>query len=132
MTEADMTGEPDWYGAEPQTPPRTWDFLLTVLLAVFMLILIPVLFFTALSGGLFNAVCSGSGAACNPDFISVGQLISIWAPAPIALVAIVWSIVRVLRRRIAFHVALIGLALMFAAFLLGQFIIELGIPDALG
>jgi len=132
MTEANISGEPDWYGAEPKAPPRTWDFLLVVLLSLFMLILIPVLFFTALSGGIFNAACSNAVAACNPDFVSTGQLISIWAPAPIAIVAIIWSIVRVLRRRIAFHIALIGLILMFGAFLLGQFVIEVGIPDALG
>jgi uncharacterized BrkB/YihY/UPF0761 family membrane protein len=122
--------EPDWYGAEPQTPPRTWDFLLTVMLIVFMLVLVVVLFFTALSGGIFNAGCSNSAADCNLDLVSIGHQICIWAPAVVAIVAIVASIVRVLRRRIGFWVALLGLALMLGVFFLGRLLIDIGIPDA--
>ena len=122
--------EPDWYGAEPQTPPRTWDFVLTLALTVLMLVLGVVLFFATLSGGIFNAACSNPAAGCNTDLVGIGHQISLWAPGVVALVAVVWSVVRVLRRKIGFWVALIGVPLMFGAFLLGRFIIDLGIPDS--
>ena len=125
MTEA----EPDWYGAEPQTPPRTWDFLLTVALTLLMIVLTIVLFVSSLSGGLFNAGCSNAAAECNVDLISIGHQICIWGPAIVAVIAVVWSFVRVLRRRIGFWVALLGLALMLGVFFVGQLLIDLGVPD---
>jgi len=126
MTEA----EPDWYGAEPKTPPRTWDFLITLALTVLMLVLVVVLFLAALSGGIVNAPCSNVAEGCNVALVGAGHQIGIWAPGAIALVTIVWSFVRVLRRKIGFWIALVGLGLMFGVFFLSRLIIDLGIPDA--
>lgn len=125
MTEA----EPDWYGAEPKAPPRTWDFLLVVTLTILMLILVVVLFFVSLSGGIFNAGCSNASAGCNVDLVTIGHQLCLWAPVVIAVTSIAWSIVRVLRRKVGFWVALLGLALMFGLFFFGQFLIDLGVPD---
>jgi len=127
MTDA----EPDWYGAEPQQPPRTWDFLLTGLVIVLMLIMAVVLALSALSGGIFNAGCSNAAADCNLDLVSIGHQISLWAPSVVALVAIIWSIARVARRRIGVTVALIGLAAMLGVFFLGRLLIDLGIPETI-
>ena len=126
MTDA----EPDWYGAEPQQPPRAWDFLLTGLIVVLMLIVIVVLFLSAISGSLFNAGCSNDAANCNLDLVTLGHQICLWAPAAVALIAIIWSIARVARRRLGFTVALIGLGVMLGVFFLGRLLIDLGIPDA--
>lgn len=125
-----MTGaEPDWYGAEPQTPPRTWDFLLALLLTIIMAALTVVLFFATLSGGIFNAGCSNPAANCNLDLITIGHQICLWGPGVAAIVTIVWSFVRVLRRKVGFWVALIGLGLMFGLFFLGRLLIDLGVPE---
>ena len=121
--------EPDWYGAEPKSPPRTWDFLLTLALTILMLVLVVVLFFAALSGGLANAGCSNSAADCNTDLVAIGHQLSLWAPGVTAVIAIVWSFVRVLRRKVGFWIALLGLALMLGLFFVGRFLVDFGIPE---
>jgi len=120
--------EPDYYGAEPKQPPRTWDFLLTSALVVFMLVLVVVFAISSLGFGLLNQVCGGSGVLCSSDRIQLGQLICTFAPAAIALVTIVWSLVRVFRRRIAFWLAALGAILMICAFLGGKLLMDSGLP----
>ncbi|MGV8886269.1 MAG: DUF6264 family protein [Microbacteriaceae bacterium] len=125
-----MTAEPDWYGAEPKQPPRTWDFLLTSALVVFMLVLVVVFAVSSLGFGVLNQVCADAAAGCSPTRIQIGQLICTFAPGAIALIAIVWSLIRVFRRRIAFWLAALGAALMVAAFQLGNLIMTSGLPVA--
>jgi len=122
--------EPDWYGAEPKQPPRTWDFLLTSALVVFMLVLVVVFAVSSFGFGLLNQACADGSSACSPVRIQIGQLICTFAPAAIALIAIVWSLIRVFRRRIGFWVAGLGVALMVGAFTLGNVIMASGLPTA--
>jgi hypothetical protein len=108
----------------PQTPPRTWDFLLTGFLIFVELLLIVVFVLSALAFGALN-----SGAdVTSTTRVQIGQQICTFVPPVIALVTIPWAITRVVRRKIAFYVALIGAALMTGAFFVGSALLQSGIP----
>ena len=108
----------------PQTPPRTWDFLLTAFLVFVELLLAVVFVLSALTFGTLN-----SGADINSATrVQIGQQICTFAPPVIAAVTIPWAIVRVARRKIGFHLALIGALLMTGAFIAGSALMQSGIP----
>ena len=108
----------------PQTPPRTWDFLLTGFLVFVELLLVIVFVLSALAFGTLN-----SGAdITSATRVQIGQQICTFAPPVIAAVTIPWAIVRVARRKIGFHLALIGALLMTGAFIAGSALMQSGIP----
>lgn len=108
----------------PQTPPRTWDFLLTGFLVFVELLLVVVFVLSALTFGTLN-----SGAdITSATRVQIGQQICTFVPPVIAVVTIPWAIIRVARRKIGFSVALIGALLMTAAFFVGSTLMQSGIP----
>ena len=109
----------------PQTPPRTWDFLLTVFLVFVELLLAAVFVLSALAFGTLN-----SGAdVTSATRVQIGQQICTFAPPLIAAVTIPWAIVRVARRKVGFTLALMGALLMTAAFIGGSALMQSGIPS---
>lgn len=108
----------------PQTPPRTWDFLLTGFLVFVELLLVVVFVLSALAFGTLNIGASVS----SETRVQIGQQVCTFAPPIIAAVTVPWAIFRVARRKIAFHVALIGATLMTAAFIAGSLLMQSGIP----
>jgi uncharacterized BrkB/YihY/UPF0761 family membrane protein len=108
----------------PQTPPRTWDFLLTGFLVFVELLLVVVFVLSALTFGTLN-----SGASISSTTrVQLGQQICTFVPPVIAVATIPWAIIRVARRKIGFHLALIGALLMTAAFFVGSTLMQSGIP----
>ena len=108
----------------PQTPPRTWDFLLTAFLVFIELLLVVTFVLSALAFGTLN-----SGADINSATrVQLGQQICTFAPPVIAAVTIPWAIVRVARRKIGFWMALVGALLMTIAFFAGSSLMQTGIP----
>jgi len=108
----------------PQTPPRTWDFLLTGFLVFVELLLVVVFVLSALTFGALNIGADVSSATR----VQIGQQICTFAPPVIALVTIPWALVRVARRKIGFPLALIGVVLMTVAFFVGSSLMQSGIP----
>ena len=108
----------------PQTPPRTWDFLLTGFLVFVELLLVVVFVLSALAFGTLNSGADISSATR----VQLGQQICTFVPPVVALVTIPWALVRVARRKIGFHLALIGAVLMTAAFFIGSTLMQSGIP----
>ena len=109
----------------PVTPPRTWDFLLTVLFVFIELLLVVVLLLAALAFGTLNSGANTESATR----VQLGQQICTFVPPIIALVTIPWAITRLVRRRIAFWVAALGGALMIASFLAGSALLQSGIAN---
>lgn len=110
--------------SRPQTPPRTWDFLLTGLLVFIELLLVVVFLLAALTFGTLN-----SGADVNSATrVQIGQQVCTFAPPLFAIISIPWAIFRVARRKIGFPVALIGLLLMALAFFAGSTLMQSGLP----
>ena len=112
----------------PANAPRTWDFLLTVILVLLQGLLVVVLLISAFSFGAINTGCQGSDTGCDVTAVRLGQALCTFGPPAIALVTIPWSIVRVLRRRIGFWVSLLGGLLMVGVFFLGSTLMTMGAP----
>jgi hypothetical protein len=102
------------------TPPRTADFLFTVLFIVIEVALVVLLFIAALAVSLTNLGCSTSVDGCDPTRVQVGQLLATWGPPVIALATAVIAIVRVLRLKVSFWIPLVGAAGMVGVFVLGR------------
>jgi len=109
----------------PQTPPRTWDFLLTGFLVFVELLLAVVFVLSALAFGALNSGADISSAAR----VQIGQQVCTFVPPVIAAVTIPWAIIRVARRKVGFHLALIGALLMTGAFFAGSALMQSGLPS---
>ena len=114
----------------PANAPRTWDFLLTVVFILLQAVLVVVLVLAAFSLGTINAGCQTTEAGCDVQLVSLGQQLCTWGPVVIAVISVPFAIVRVLRRRIAFWVPLLGGVLMVGVFLLGGIVMTSGFPSA--
>ena len=110
--------------SDPRPAPRTWDFLLTLVLLLLQGVLVVVFVLSAIAISTANIGCDELERACDPARVQVGQVISLWVPPVIALVTGVWAIVRVLRRRIGFWVAGLGAILMVLSFLTGRVVMD--------
>jgi hypothetical protein len=102
------------------TPPRTADFLLTVLFIIIEVALVVILFLAALAVSLTNLGCATSVEGCDPGRVQFGQLLATWGPPVIAVTTAIIAIVRVLRLKISFWIPLVGAAAMVGVFVLGR------------
>lgn len=114
----------------PANAPRTWDFILTGLFVLLQAVILISLLLAAFSFGAINSGCTTTTTGCGTTAIQIGQQICTWVPPVIFFITAPWAIVRVLRRRIAFWVALLGGALMVGVFLVGSIIMASGLPSA--
>ena len=112
----------------PANAPRTWDFLLTVVLILIQVLLAVALLVSAFSFGALSTGCSANPAGCDATAVRIGQALCTFGPPFIAVVSIPWAIARVLRRKIAFWVSLLGGVLMVAVFFAGNTLMTLGAP----
>lgn len=107
----------------PQTPPRTWDFLLTGFFVFVELLLTVVFVLSALAFGTLNSGADISSATR----VQIGQQICTFVPPVVALVTIPWALLRVAKRKIGFQFALVGVLLMTLAFFAGSALMQSGI-----
>jgi len=116
---------------EPRRPPRSWDFILTLVLILVMFLFVGAFALSTLTLSATNLACVDTGETCSDNRVQIGQLISTYAPAAIALIVVIVSVVRLVRRRVAFWVPIVGIVLMSIAFAVGTTIRDIGIPEAL-
>lgn len=112
----------------PANAPRTWDFLLTGVIIVLQVLLAVALLISAFSFGAINTGCQGNEAGCDVTAVRIGQALCTFGPPLIALVTIPWAIARVLRRKVAFWLPLVGGLLMVGVFLAGSTLMTMGAP----
>ena len=111
--------------------PRSWDFLLTLALIVVMFLFVGAFALSSVTLSATSLACADAGGTCSDNRVQLGQLISTYAPVAIAVVVLIVSIVRLVRRRIAFWVPIVGILLMSIAFAIGTTVRDVGIPEAL-
>ena len=111
----------------PAAQPRTWDFLLTGFLIFIELLLVVVFIFSAITFSALNAGCTAA-SGCSLTRIQIGQQICTFVPPLVAAITIPWAIVRVVRRKVAFWLALVGILLMTAGAIFGSALMASGIP----
>ncbi len=114
----------------PIQPPRTWDFLLTGFLVFIELLLVVIFLVSAVTFAALSQECAAEAVQCSATRVQFGQQICTFVPPLIALITVPWAITRVLRRKLAFWLALIGIVLMTLAFLGGRVLLDSGIPGA--
>lgn len=101
----------------PPAEPRTWDIVATVVLLVLLVLGGLVTSFM----GLFLVMASDSCGVedCNEGGIVLGTAIAVAAPW-VAIVAMgVWAVVRLVRRKLAWWVAMLAIPLWGLLFSLG-------------
>ena len=105
--------------------PRGGDFLGSTALVVLLGVLSAILVVIGATSFGAQAIACSDGAGCNGDVITLGtQLVVIGLPL-LTIATIVVTIVRIVRRKLAFPVVLVGilacvLVYVVAAFLVGQ------------
>ena len=102
-------------GARAARPRRTWDLVLSIALLLLLLA------FTAIAAfaGAFLAFASDSCSAdsCNYGALNAGILIAMISPVVIALVAIIATVLLLVRRRLAFWAPLVAFVLITAVWI---------------
>ena len=92
---------------------RTWDLVLTIVLLV-LLAVVSVVAAVAAFGLGFSDSC-GASTVCDYDRIGEGFIVGIVAPLAIGFIALVVTIVTLIRRRLSFWIPLLGIMLAVGA-----------------
>lgn len=108
--------------------PRNWDFLLTALLAVILIGQTILFVLLGITFGLQVLLCADVGAACNYPVINWSARVVVFGTPVIALAAIVWAIVRLVRREHAWWLPAAALVLNFAIFAIASWLVDLAVP----
>ena len=107
-------------------PVIVWDVVVTVVLLVLLGILA---FFVSIFGFFLVMASDPCGAVeCNTDLIGTGVLVAVSLPWVVLVAALVFAIIRLVRRRIAFWVPLVGSILVIASWFAGAAIAAAGVP----
>src|SRR5690606_15968652 len=110
--------------AQEPGSPRSWDFLLTTFFILLLLAITAIFVVLSIGFGVATLGCLDSGAACNNDVITCGSRLVMFGAPVVALVATVFAIVFVSRRRIAFWVPIAGILAITGVYLLGSFLVS--------
>lgn len=114
--------------AEDARQPRGGDFLASTALVVLLAVLSAILVVIGVTSFGAQAIACSDGAGCNDDVITLGtQLVVIGLPF-ITIATIVVTIVRVVGRKVAFPVPLIGIALCVLVYIVGAFLVGQSVP----
>lgn len=115
--------------AAPAKPPvKAWDVAVTIILLVVDLGLAA----AASVMGMFLIMASDPCGvrACSNELIVLGWLIGMILPWVVLAVTVVWSIVRLVRRRLALWVPIVGAALIVLSLVLAFMVTAAGVPSS--
>jgi len=97
-------------GTMTAQPPRTrkpWDATLTIFLLVLFAGWVILCSFAGALVAFVGDSC-GSSAECNYDLIGAALYVALFGPAVIGVIVLAVTLVRLVRKRIAFFVPIIG------------------------
>ena len=105
--------------SSPVRQRRPWDTILTIIL---LILFVGVVIVCSFAGALvvFAGDSCGASAECNYDIIGAAVMVGLIGPAVVGVVVLVVTIVRLVRKRVAFFVPLIG-SVLAAAVVAGAF-----------
>ena len=111
-----------------QTQPRGVDFLASTVLIVLLGIISAILVVIGVTSFGAQAIACSDGAGCNGGVITIGtQLVVIGLPL-LTVATIVVTILRIVRRKLAFPVALIGIAVCVLLYVIASFLVGQSVP----
>ena len=114
----------------PLKPRRVWDLVLTIILILVGFGAVAVMLFAAVF--LVFASDSCGVASCNETQMSLGMGVAIAAPVMVMLVAAIVAIVLLVRRKLAFWVALAGIVGAGLGWGLGAYLVFSAVPGFIG
>lgn len=115
--------------AEDAKQPRGGDFLASTALVILLGIVSAVLVVIAATSWGAQAIACSDGAGCNGDVITLGtQLVVVGLPL-LTIATIVVTIVRIVRRKLAFPVPLIGMAACLLVYVIAAFLVTQSVPS---
>ncbi|RYB95335.1 hypothetical protein EUA93_13895 [Nocardioides oleivorans] len=106
---------------DQQRDARPTDRVVTVLLLIALVVLAPAAGFMGLLTAMASDSC-GSGNECNEGLIGVGVITSAASPIVVALVALVWVVVRWRRGRTTWWVPLVAAVVAAGTWWIGALI----------
>ncbi len=109
--------------------PRGGDFLGSTALIVLLGVLSAILVVIGATSFGAQAIACSDGAGCNGSVITLAtQLVVIGLPL-LTVATIVVTVMRVVRRKIAFPVALIGIAACVLVYVIAAFLVGQSVPN---
>ncbi len=110
------------------TQPRGGDFLGSTALIVLLVVVSTILVIVGFTSFGAQAIACSDVAGCNRTVISFGtQLVLIGLPL-LTIATVVVTIVRLMRRKVAFPVALIGIAACVIVYVIAAFLVGQAVP----
>lgn len=111
--------------ATERKQPRGWDFFLTSVFILVLLVLTGIFVTLGIGFGLNTLGCSGG---CDLDAIGIGAQVTTFGSPVVALIAIIVAVVFIARRKVAFWVPLVGILVIGGLYVLGAFLVSQGVP----
>jgi hypothetical protein len=115
--------------AEDARQPRGGDFLGSTALIVLLVVVNAILVVIAATSFGAQAIACSDGAGCNGDVITLGtQLVVIGLPL-LTVATVVVTVLRIIRRKLAFPVPLIGIAVCVLVYVIAAFLVGQSVPS---
>lgn len=115
-------------GKKPRQPVQVWDLVLTIVFLVALVV------YTALASfaGLFLIMASDPCGVrdCSSELITTGWLIGTLVPWAVLIGAVIWAIVFLVKRRLAFYIPLLGAVGVTLVLVLAFFVTAAGVPTS--
>jgi hypothetical protein len=108
--------------------PRNWDFLLSTFLIVILVAQTALFVVLGLSFGIQVFSCADQPGVCNIPVINWSARVLIFGTPLIALAAIIFAIVRLVRRKQAWWIPLAGMVLNFGVYLVATWLVDQSVP----
>ena len=112
-----------------QTQPRGVDFLASTVLIVLLGVVSAILVVIGATSFGAQAISCSDGAGCNGSVITLGtQLVVIGLPL-LTIATIAVTIVRIVRRKLAFPVAIIGIVACVLVYVIASVLVGQSVPS---
>jgi hypothetical protein len=109
--------------------PRGGDFLASTALVVLLGVMTAILVVVGVTSFGAQAIACSDGAGCNGGVITLAtQLVVVGLPL-LLIATIVVTVLRIVRRTLAFPVALIGIAVCVLVYVVAAFLVAQSVPS---
>lgn len=116
--------------AERRAGRKRWDLIVSIVMLLALAWVCLSVTYVGVTLSFLPTSCDTNNLACDFDIINAGFAIALLAPTPITLVVVAITIIRYLRGRRAFWIPFIGIALCFAAGVVGSLMVVAGVPGS--
>ena len=113
----------------PRRPVVVWDLVTSIVLLVVSIVVAAGLTFAAAFLVFASDPCGGS-TVCDTDRMGVGFFVALLSPGTVTLVAVIVTIVLLVKRKISFWVPIVGILLAIGGWVGGAALVISGVPGS--